>query len=36
VTGWVERPGALRLGDVARLHVPPQRLYAPAMKRAAE
>jgi hypothetical protein len=35
VTGWVERPGELRAGDVARLHVPPQRLYAPAMKRAA-
>lgn len=32
VTGWVERPGDLRIGDAARLHVPPQRLYAPAMR----
>lgn len=28
VTGWVERPGTIRLGERARLHVPPQRLYA--------
>lgn len=25
VTAWVERPGALRLGDAMRLHVPDQR-----------
>ncbi len=37
VTGWVERPGVIVLGAVARLHVPPQRIYAPAVKaRAAE
>jgi hypothetical protein len=36
VTGWVERPGTVRVGDMARLHVPPQRLYAPALKAAAE
>ncbi|MGF1553645.1 MAG: MOSC domain-containing protein [Paracoccaceae bacterium] len=29
VVGWVERPGRLRVGERARLHVPPQRLYAP-------
>lgn len=27
VTAWVERPGAIRVGDRCRLHVPPQRLY---------
>jgi hypothetical protein len=37
VTAWVERPGAVRVGDAARLHIPPQRLYAPARAtRAAE
>jgi hypothetical protein len=37
VTAWVERPGAVRVGDVARLHVPPQRLYPHARPaRAAE
>lgn len=35
VTAWVERPGALRVGDAARLHVPPQHLYAPALARPA-
>ena len=35
VTGWVEKPGAIRLGENARLHVPPQRVYAPAMRRPA-
>lgn len=29
VTAWVEREGAIRLGDTARLHVPPQRPYPP-------
>ena len=29
VCGWVERPGAVALGAAARLHVPPQRVYAP-------
>ncbi|WP_306005334.1 MOSC domain-containing protein [Aquicoccus porphyridii] len=27
VTAWVERPGALRLGDAMRLHVPDQRQW---------
>lgn len=27
VTAWVERPGALRLGDAMRLHVPDQRAW---------
>jgi len=34
VTGWVERPGVVALGAAARLHIPPQRLYAPAAQRA--
>jgi len=29
VTAWVECPGRLALGDVLRLHVPPQRAYPP-------
>ena len=29
VTAWVERPGALTLGDRLRLHVPDQRAWAP-------
>lgn len=29
VTGWVERPGRIALGDRVRLHVPPQRPYLP-------
>ena len=29
VTAWVERPGALALGDRFRLHVPDQRAWAP-------
>jgi len=28
VTAWVERPGAFRLGDRIRLHVPDQRAWA--------
>ena len=27
VTAWVERIGSLAVGDVCRLHVPPQRIY---------
>jgi MOSC domain len=27
VVAWVERPGAIALGDTIVLHVPPQRLY---------
>ncbi|MBL4813504.1 MAG: MOSC domain-containing protein [Rhodobacteraceae bacterium] len=29
VTGWVERPGTLLLGDKLRLHIPDQRSWAP-------
>lgn len=35
VTGYVERPGRLALGESCRLHVPPQRIYQPAVARAA-
>ena len=31
VTAWVERPGALVLGDSLRLHIPDQRAWAPTM-----
>ena len=27
VTGWVEREGSIKVGDTARLHIPPQRIY---------
>lgn len=30
ICGWVERPGALTLGMKARLHIPPQRIWAHA------
>lgn len=30
VTAWIERPGALALGETCRLHIPPQRIYAHA------
>lgn len=35
VTGWVEKTGDIALGEEVRLHIPPQRLYEPAIKRAA-
>ncbi len=31
VTAWVERPGRIATGDAVAVHLPPQRLYAPAM-----
>lgn len=31
VTAWVEKTGALSIGERCRLHIPPQRLYAPAL-----
>ena len=31
ITAWVEREGVLRLGDVVTLHIPAQRLWAPAL-----
>lgn len=35
LTGWVERPGRLALGQRVALHVPPQRLYPPLAQAAA-
>lgn len=32
VTGWVEKPGEIAVGETVRLHVPPQRIYQPALK----
>lgn len=32
VTAWVEREGAIALGMRCRLHIPPQRLYEPALR----
>lgn len=29
ICGWIERPGILKVGMVARLHVPPRRQWAP-------
>jgi len=37
VTAWVEKTGEIALNEEVRLHIPPQRLYLPAIKqRAAE
>ncbi|MEL6278308.1 MAG: MOSC domain-containing protein [Pseudomonadota bacterium] len=33
ITAWIEREGEIKLGDVCVLHVPPQRIYEPAVKR---
>jgi hypothetical protein len=33
VTAWVEKTGKIAMGETARLHIPPQRIYEPAMKR---
>ena len=30
VTAWVEREGEIAVGDSVTLHIPPQRIYAPA------
>ena len=32
VTAFVERRGAIALGEKAQLHIPPQRIYQPALK----
>ncbi|MCI4664130.1 MAG: sulfurase [Neomegalonema sp.] len=32
VVAWVEKTGALGVGEACRLHIPPQRIYAPAQK----
>lgn len=32
VTGWIDREGEIALGDICRLHIPPQRLYEPALR----
>ena len=31
VTGWVEKEGMIALGDRIKVHLPPQRLYTPAV-----
>lgn len=36
ICGWVERPGVVTLGMALRLHIPPQRLWAPAAAAAAQ
>ncbi len=35
VTAWVEREGAIAVGDSVTLHIPPQRIYQPAIAREA-
>ena len=35
VTAWVEKVGEIALGESVRLHIPPQRIYEPALKRSA-
>lgn len=35
VTAWVEKTGDIALGERCTLHIPPQRLYEPALKRQA-
>ena len=35
VTAWVEKIGEIALGETCRLHIPPQRLYEPALEREA-
>lgn len=35
LTGWVERPGVVRVGEAVALHCPPQRIYAPAERKTA-
>jgi MOSC domain-containing protein YiiM len=30
VTGWVEKEGAIKIGDRIEVHLPPQRIYGPA------
>ena len=31
VTAWVEREGKISVGDTIDLHIPPQRIYEPAL-----
>lgn len=35
VTAWVEKTGEIALNETVRLHIPPQRIYEPAIKRQA-
>ncbi len=35
VTAWVEKTGEIAIGEEVRLHIPPQRLYEPALKKQA-
>jgi hypothetical protein len=30
VTGWVEKEGAIKIGNRIEVHLPPQRIYGPA------
>lgn len=34
LTAWVEKTGEIAVGETCRLHVPPQRIYAPAARTA--
>ena len=31
VVGWIEKTGPISVGEKARLHIPPQRIYEPAV-----
>jgi len=35
VTAWVEKTGDIKIGEKVRLHIPPQRIYEPALKNVA-
>lgn len=35
VTAWVEKTGEIAVGETCRLHIPPQRIYEPALAREA-
>lgn len=35
VTAWVEKTGEIAVGETCRLHIPPQRIYEPALRRQA-
>lgn len=35
VTAWVEKTGEIAMGETCTLHIPPQRIYEPALKKQA-
>lgn len=35
ITAWVEKTGTITLDETVQLHIPPQRLYGPALRREA-